>query len=425
MTLDREYVLIVDDDADRIAAAVRGCGEACPVPTIVARSGADATRLLEQLGPPAVLMTSLALPDRDGLSVIESLRRIDAAAPVVAWSADRELREYAASRLAQTRAKVLGRGLSSELCRRCVEALLQRADTPGGVMAAVADDGEENWVDLAERARQRLGVVGAAAYTKARGAGEYATSVSWMPDAPMLNFPSILPSAIEEVLASGAARTWTERAGENAASHVALRSLAIAPIVRDGETAGVLCVFDAESQAFRQDDLDALSAIAGGATTPRRGVPAVPMDRDDGEAIIKRELARVGRDQRPLSALLFTMTPRRPDDVAAVDDMLAAVVRGNDLVVRWTTSEVVVVLTGVDNGVAQRVAERISDVVQTKAAVAELAGTESFEDTIAKAAASIRTFPSSSPSAEDPRRSTPSRGYRASTSGARRSRPPA
>ena len=425
MRLEREYVLIVDDDADRIAAAVRGCGEVCPVPTIVARSGADATRLLEQLGPPAVLMTSLALPDRDGLSVIESLRRIDAAAPVVAWSADRELREYAASRLAQTRSKVLGRGLSSELCRRCVWALLQRADTAGAAMAAVADDAEENWVDLAERARQRLGVVGAAAYTKVRGAGDYAMSMSWMPDAPMLSFPSILPSAIEEVLASGAARTWTDRAGESAASHAALRSLAIAPIVRDDETAGALCVFDADPHAFRQDDLDALSAIAGGATTPRRGVPTVPMDRDDGEAIIKRELARVRRDQRPLSALLFAITPRRPDDVPAVDDILATVVRGNDLVVRWTTSEVVVVLTGVDNSVAQRVAERISDVVQTKAAVAELAGTESFEDTIARAAASISTFPSGGPSAEDPRRSAPSRGYRTTTSGARRSRPPA
>jgi CheY-like chemotaxis protein len=400
MTLDREYVLIVDDDADRIAAAVRGCGEACPVPTIVARSGADATRLLEQLGPPAVLMTSLALPDRDGLSVIESLRRIDAAAPVIAWSADRELREYAASRLAQSRSKVLGRGLSSEVCRRCVEALLQRADTPGAAMAAVARDAEENWVDLAERARQRLGVVGAAAYTKARGAGEHAMSLSWMPDAPMLNFPSILPSAIEEVLASGAARTWTERAGENAASHAALRSLAIAPIVRDGETAGVLCVFDAESHAFRQDDLDTLSAIAGGARTPRRGIPAVPMDRDEGQAIIKRELERAGGGQRPLSVLLFATTPQqRASAVPTVEDILTRVVRGNDLVVRWTTSEVVVFLAGADNAVAQRVADRISDVVQTKGenkiavsrAVAELGNPESFEDTIARAAERLRS----------------------------------
>ena len=99
MTFERAYVLIVDTDADRITAAVRGCGDALPAPAIVARSGDDAARILVQLGPPAVLMIALALPDRDGLSVIESLRRVDADAAVIAWAAERDLREFATNRL--------------------------------------------------------------------------------------------------------------------------------------------------------------------------------------------------------------------------------------------------------------------------------------------------------------------------------------
>jgi hypothetical protein len=58
-----------------------------------------------------------------------------------------------------------------------------------------------------------------------------------------------------------------------------------------------------------------------------------------------------------------------------------------------------VFLAGADNAVAQRVADRISDVVQTKGenkiavsrAVAELGNPESFEDTIARAAERLRS----------------------------------
>jgi DNA-binding NarL/FixJ family response regulator len=426
MTLERAYVLIVDADADHIAAAVRGCGDALPVPAVVARSGDDAARILLQLGPPAVMMIALALPDRDGLSVIESLRRVDADAAVIAWGADRDLREYAANRLARTRAKVLSRSLSPEVCRRCVDALLQESNTSRAPKALSLEDGEENWLDLAETARQRLGAVGAATYTKPCGAAEYTVSVSWMPEAPMLNFPTILSSALEEVTAGGVAKSWTDPVDDPAA----LRSLAIVPIRRGREVAGALCLFDCEPHAFRQDDLETLRVIAE-QPTARRGVPALPMEREAADAIIRRELARVGRDRRPLSVILFATTGRE-NDAPAVDDILATVVRGNDLIVRWTTSEVLVVLAGADNGVAERVAERIGDVVETKAAdrlvvsraVTELAAAESFEDTIAKAAAAIRTFPSSSPSAATPRLSAPTRGHRPTASNARR-RPPA
>jgi CheY-like chemotaxis protein len=397
MTLDRAYVLIVDTDADHIAAAVRSCGDALSVPTFVARSGDDAVRILQQLGPPALLMTALALPCRDGLSVIESLRRIDDNAAVIAWTADRELREYVSNRLAHTRAKVLGRSLSPALCRRCIDALVgcnkvSKAPDP-------PEDREERWLDLAETARRRLRVAGAAAYTRVRGGTEYRWSVSWRPDAAMPNFPAALPSAIEEVIASGVGRMWTDLTGDaltyssGMTSPLSLRSLAIVPIVRDREIAGALCVFDSESHALRDDDLETLSAIAA-RTTDRRAGPTLPVERAVGDAIIKKELARVSRDQLPLSIILFAVTARRANEMPAIDDIFVGAVRGNDVVVRWTSAEVLVVLVGVDRSGAERVAERIRGAVEMRAAneiavagtVTERLTTESFEDTVARAA---------------------------------------
>jgi GAF domain-containing protein len=396
------YILIVDTDADRIDAAVRGCGEALAVPTVVARNVDDAIRILLQFGSPAVLMVSLALPDHDGVSVIESLRRIDADVPVIAWAADRELREYAANVLAGTRAKVLSRAWSPTICRRCVDALLQPDVTSNAsTIAAIADVGED-WLRLAESARQRLGVIGAAAYTKVCGAAEYRLSVSWMPDAPMLDFPIMLPSALEEVIASGVARIWTDLINESvrrtssAAVQMTLRGLAVVPILRDGQTVGALCVFSSEPHAFRRDTLEILTAIAG-RTTSRRSGPALAIDRDGADEIIKTELARARRDQLPLAVVLFAVTAPQ-DDLAAIGEILAAAVRGNDLVIRWTSSEVLLILAGVHRSVARRVAERIRGVVQTRAAnriavldaVTELRADDSVEDAIARAAGRLQ-----------------------------------
>jgi len=394
------YVLIVDSDPDRVAAAVRGCGEALPVPTMIARNGDDAIRILEQFGAPAVLVAALALPGREGLTVIESLRSIDGDAPVIAWAEDRELREYAMNRLAGSPAKVLGRVLSAELCRRCVNALVGSHEMP---MPSASTDvpvvnPEENWFDLAERARQRLGAAGAAAYTKVRDATEHRVSASWRPDAPVLHFPAMLPAAIEQVMTNGVAKMWSDLAEEAASSSrsagydVALRSLAIVPIVRDGDVAGALCAFDPEPRAFRRHDLETLSAFAGRSTARIPGPPS-PIDRSMADTVIQSELARVSPDQLPASVILFAVTTLDVTDSPAIDAMLASAVRGNDLVVRWTSSEMVVVLTGVDDGIAQQVAERIRETVETTSAnqialsgaVTNLRVTDSLGDVVARA----------------------------------------
>jgi hypothetical protein len=154
----------------------------------------------------------------------------------------------------------------------------------------------------------------------------------------------------------------------------------------------------------------------------------VPIDREAADTIIRRELVRSGGDPQPLTVMLFAMTTQSSNELSPFDDILASLVRGNDLVVRWTPSQVVVVLAGVDNGLAQRVAGRISEIVETKtpqgaavsSAVIEVGRAESLEDTIARAAATMSSSSSGGPSAAVPRLPVPSRGYRAATGNTRR-----
>lgn len=119
------------------------------------------------------------------------------------------------------------------------------------------------------------------------------------------------------------------------------------------------------------------------------------MDRDVAQVIVPRELARARREQLSLSVVLFAATPRLPQgaELPSVGDMLAQAVRGNDLVIRWTDSEALLLLT-VGGGVARRVAERVRAVVETNAAnrvavsgaVTEVRTSDSFEATVARAA---------------------------------------
>src|SRR6185295_13744771 len=74
------------------------------------------------------------------------------------------------------------------------------------------------------------------------------------------------------------------------------------------------------------------------------------LDRRDGNLAIARELARVRREQRHLSVVLFDVDsvtassePIREsqhDLVATVAETLTSAVRGSDLAIRWSREEV-------------------------------------------------------------------------------------
>jgi len=406
------YILIVDTDRDRIARTARECADVLPAQLVIVRNGDDAVRMLTQFGPPAILIAALSLPGRDGLAVIDALRRVDESAGVIAWAADRELREYAACRLGSSHAKVLGPAAAPAVLRKCIDSMLRQdaaADENG--VSSTDDRSGQGWSDLAARAQQLLGVDGAAVYARTGAPEEYRLSVVWTSDAPMPSIPELLPGALEDIIAGGAPRVWPDLASEprfgaaGSTFHETVRTLAIAPIRRDRETVGALCAFDVKPYALRQADVDALTVIAAGTSASRpvvrRATSSPPMDRDVARTVIPRELARVRREQLSMSVVLFAATPRvahgseLPSRLApaSVGDLLAQAVRGNDLVVRWTDSAVLLVLTGVGDGVARRVAERVRAVVETNAAhrvavsgaVTEMQASDSFDAIVARA----------------------------------------
>jgi diguanylate cyclase (GGDEF)-like protein len=219
-----------------------------------------------------------------------------------------------------------------------------------------------------------------------------------------------------------------------------LRGLVAVPVVSlDQHTIGMLCVFDVRPFRFDGTDIDALKALGRGASTgavvpaaadtpsprPRDSAaavvqvepPAVPsltlaanssaaislLDRRDGSPAIARELARVRREQRHLSVVLFdinsiaasseTIRESQHDLVSTVAETLAGSVRGSDLAIRWSREEVLVVLAGLNAIEARRVAERIRAAMQAGArypvavsgGVAELQEEDTFESVMARA----------------------------------------
>lgn len=417
------YVLIVDTDSDRIARAVRECADILPARLVVTRDGDDAVRMLTQFGAPVLLVAALSLPGKDGFAVIDAVRRLDDTVAIVAFADDREVREYAACRLSQARARVLGAGVPPVVLKRCLETVLHRAADPERDDPIGPGDGDRvedsDWSGLAARAREALGVAGAAVYAKSGGHGQYRLSVIWTSESPMPPIPDDLPATLQDVIEGGAARIWPDLADEaqvgggGAMRLDSLRSLAIVPVRRNGEIVGALSVFDLRPHAIRESDLDTLIAIVRGGSTSlvRRRIKPSPVDRDVARQAIAQEVARVRREQLSLSVILLAASrPHQAEALAttapvAVTDMLARGVRGSDLIVRWTDSEILLVLVGVGASLARRIAERIRTIVETteservsvSGAVSELRTTESFEGMVARAEAKLRAVEGDAP----------------------------
>ena len=397
------YVIVGDTDAARTGAAVRECAELLPYRIVVSRDGDDLGRIVEEFGPPTLLIAALSLPGRSVLSIVERLLRADEELPVILWSGDRDLRELARSVLGARNVRLLRPSASTAALHACVEAVRQRHD------ATAADDGvpQEGLQDLAERARRRLGVEGAAVYGRCGDGPTYRVAVAWMPDTPMPNLPPLLPPAVEMAISSGDAMVWPDLASDGGLPHDAtgtdvVRSLAVVPLIRDGRPAGALCVFDGKARTLSEGDLSVLAALSGGVlptTRPSDDAPK-PIDAQLADVVVRRELARARRERLSMSVVLFGAhgDGQAPVGVDAVSATVARAVRGNDLVMRWNESLVAVILTGVPTHVARQVAERVRMAVEVSAAnatgvsgaVAELQPTDSFETAVTRASERLR-----------------------------------
>jgi diguanylate cyclase (GGDEF)-like protein len=212
-----------------------------------------------------------------------------------------------------------------------------------------------------------------------------------------------------------------------------VRGLVAVPIVgSDGQTIGTICVFDLQPLTFGDEVIDSLKALGreglgtlgvlkrsssrrplGAPSATPGAMPSTvedqtvspsdpftaPLDRRDATLIIGRELARLRREQRPLSVVAFGLDEIGSDAapgshaLQAVAETLARGIRASDLAVRWNPEELLLVLPGLAAVEARPVAERVRAAMHAGAGrrvavsggVAELLPDENFESAVARA----------------------------------------
>jgi diguanylate cyclase (GGDEF)-like protein len=438
------YVIVADTLEPRIAACLTAL-KPYNLGVLVARNGDEALGLLRRFGAPVLLVVDLSLPAPDGFSVIDAARQAPGRTEIIAWSSLRGMREFAVHRLRGDHVRVLGGGAGPAVVHRVIDRALGSRGT--GVSAAqLTDPLDETMSGLAAKAQTLCRTAGAGVYLKAPGEEEFRTAMKWDSDETIPHSPADLPRVFESILKTGEALVMPDLSRQRVSGvstlrlRETLRGLVAVPVVgHEQQTIGMLFVFDVRPFRFDSDDIDALKALGRGispggtvpatvqtaSSRPREAAtiaapvepaaaalaPSPPgesvqlalLDRRDGNLAIARELARVRREQRHLSVILFDVDsmgvageaireqPRDP--VTTVAETLTGAVRGSDLAIRWSREELLVVLAGLNAVEARRVAERIRAAMQAGAkypvavsgGVAELLAEDTFESVMARA----------------------------------------
>jgi diguanylate cyclase (GGDEF)-like protein len=440
----RTYVLIADADEDR-AALCAGIARGFGIRVSLARSSHQAISLIEQADP-AVLIVDLSLPPAGGFGVVEALRG-DRRPEIIAWSASREIAEYAASRPAWPSARVLSGHAPASTIRAALEKVLRRHDeaiAARGTAAPLPEQADKIMKALAEKAQHLCDTAGVAVYLKAVGDTGFRTFLNWTSGESMPHLPYAVPRAVDRVIETG--RTIPDTRGHESSNDVPrdaiddlTRGLAAVPIVFDDEVIGAICIFDVKPLALDDRNVAALAALGRNAfsnalvttsssaepvnvtqfrdrETDRRQAgtaalvsarpaewPPAILERTGGEFAVARELARARREGRQLSVVLFDVSPSAagdataqhvPDEhINALSDTLLRTIRQSDLPIRWNVSELLVVLPGLAGNQARSVAERVRAALQAgvghrlsvSGGVAELENEERFADVVERA----------------------------------------
>jgi CheY-like chemotaxis protein len=424
--LSYAYVLVADADIRRATACVREAAKAFGVAILIARDGDEALGIIGQFGPPRLLITDLSLPLKDGFALIETIERFGhRRTPIIAWSATREIREFAMHRLSQLDAKVLGPSVAPEVIRSAVIWARRIADESTSAVSAPAaaatvaepvaasDDVERRITALAEEARQVTGASGAAVYLRAPGDTHFRASVSWTSDAPMPPSPELLPRVFEQILQTGEAIVMPDVAAARAGGEAlqgfeeTVRGFAAIPILAaDGEIVGAIFTFDVVPLTLSDENVAALKALGrrqllhAPSVAPRKVDEVQPrleppvsaagtgsfagrvhdetpalLDRASAWPVVMREVSRARREQLPLSVILFDAHAvgedggmAHVDAFRSVGATLFKVMRGSDLAIRWSDHQLLVVITGLSEGPTRQVAERLRAAMQAGSA---------------------------------------------------------
>ena len=448
--VELSYVLVADADVRRTAACLESI-KPFTVGALVARDGDEAAGILRRFGPPILLIIDLSLPRNDALALIEIVRRADRGrAGIIAWSSSRELREFAAHRLAGLDVRVLGGAVAPAVLRGAIERVLRRSTvthTSSPLPTTSAEnDVHQTMRELAEKARQLCGAAGVAVYLKAATETKFRAAFTWTSDEPIPYSPYYLPRVFGWILETGEAlvspdlTTHPLPAAAGTILPDVVRGLVAVPIVNgDQQIVGTICVFDVKPLMVGDVEVEALKALGRSfspATVPMRldvrsspprgpqpaaiqhddaveptslDAPTALLDRRNGSLAIARELARVRRERHHLSVVLFDVDALGAaggraaeesirDPLAVVGDTLTKTIRGSDLAIRWSHEELLVVLPGLSEGEARQVAERVRAGMQAGArhrfavagGVAELLADDTLDSVVTKANEKVR-----------------------------------
>lgn len=439
------YVLVADADRQRAAVCIEAVSSHS-TGVLIAHNRDEALRVLNSFGAPRALIVDLLLPGGDGFSVIEAMRRVEQErGGVLAWSSARPLREFAASRLAGMDVRVLNGSVNRAVIRTAIDHLLvPRQANPGEPLDRLRSSSPETihdtMAELAEKARQICHTAGVAVYFRSGADQLFRASATWLPDEPPPRSLDALPVALNKILQTGEAYIAQDMAverpeGLSYSGPDELRGLIAVPIGGNipGEVAGMLAVFDVKPLTLANSEIAALKAL-GHPPAPPRPTPFVPirvptaaterpferageavasepespvqplLDREVGAFAVSRELARARREQRRLSVVVLDVAPERAGEhedagsgsaLESAGHSVARVIRGYDFAIRWSGQELLVVLPGIGEREANRVADRVRAAIRAAAGprlsiggmVAELRDDATLASVVSKAAA--------------------------------------
>jgi diguanylate cyclase (GGDEF)-like protein len=419
------YVLAIDSQAERASFCLQ-CVAPFRAGFLLARDAAQAAGIIDRFGPPLLLIVDLE-PGNDGFELIERARdRHGDGSAVIAWSASRDMREYAGARLTRRGVHVIAGSASQSTIKGAINRCLDRRAeaAPEKAVAALpswsAEQLQRVMAELAYRIQHLISTPGVAVYLRGPRERSYRASFSWNSDSVMPHSSAHIPRAFQEVTSTGrsvVARDLQPHVDDVSQSD-GVRGLAAVPVRAGAEVLGALCVFDVQPLSVTDAQVAALEALGRTvveevelqvsserpqpkpaevivsqdrpvATVAARTAdwPPALLERVGGEFAVAREMARARREGKEMSVILFEIAPLTADadleeSVQHASETLLRTIRQSDLPIRWSGREFLVVLPGLAGNGARMVAERVRAALQAGARhrVAVAGGVAEFDD---------------------------------------------
>jgi len=379
------YVLVADPSQDR-AGVYRAAAAQSRLGLLVAQSGEQAARVMEQFGPPVLLAVDMTAADMQGVALIEAAESKQLPMLVVAFSSSRAFREYSASRHERLRLDVIRPDAPAETVRAVIDRAL-RERPPSSILGSEAAATQSR---LSAGAREHESA--AAATVNIAERAQVHGTVTWHTETMVAQAP------VPEM--NGAAREFAD----------APLPIEDDPVTQfDHAHEAFSWGADGEIQATPADPApqSAADTNVDELATSGEWQPAL-LERKRGEFEVARELARTRREQRQLSVVLFDVS-ERSNDVASADrriedellqgvaETLVKAIRQSDLPIHWSGNELLLVLPGLASTEARAVAERVRAAMQAggqhrvavAGGVAELDADEQFGAVVRRARARL------------------------------------